>query len=201
MSPAGIILCGGQSSRMERPKAWLPFGDELMLQRVVRILRELCAPIVVVAAPGQDVPPLPTDVLVVRDQEKGRGPLEGLAAGLAAIRGKAEAAYASSCDVPFLKPAFVRRVADLRGEYAICVPKVGGYHQPLAAVYHVSVLSSVRRLLAENERRPLSLFDIVPMRVVEAHELVEVDPEFWSLRNVNTPAEYESALKELNSRR
>src|SRR5436189_72593 len=27
---AGIVLCGGQSSRMGRPKAWLPFGDELM---------------------------------------------------------------------------------------------------------------------------------------------------------------------------
>ena len=34
---AGIVLCGGRSSRMGRAKAWLPFGDELMLPRVLRL--------------------------------------------------------------------------------------------------------------------------------------------------------------------
>src|SRR5262245_21810446 len=102
MNVAGIVLCGGRSSRMGRPKAWLPFGGELMLARVVRLLREEADPVVVVAAPDQDVPPLPAEVVVVRDEEKGRGPLQGLAAGLDALRGRAEAAYLSSCDVPFL---------------------------------------------------------------------------------------------------
>src|SRR5207244_3557337 len=72
----GIVLCGGQSKRMGRPKAWLPFGDEVMLPRVVRLLGEIVKPVVVVAAPGQDVPPLPADMSVVRDEEKGRGPLQ-----------------------------------------------------------------------------------------------------------------------------
>src|SRR3954471_1186321 len=72
---AGIVLCGGQSSRMGRPKAWLPFAGEIMLPRVVSLLGEAVAPIVVVAAPGQDVPPLPPAVEVVRDPERGRGPL------------------------------------------------------------------------------------------------------------------------------
>src|SRR5215475_5887673 len=96
----GVVLCGGQSRRMGRPKAWLPFGGELMLPRVVRLLGEAVAPLVVVAAPGQDVPPLPTDVEIVRDPERGRGPLLGLAAGLAALRGRADVAYLSSCDAP-----------------------------------------------------------------------------------------------------
>src|SRR5579871_868681 len=135
----GIVLCGGQSKRMGRPKAWLPFAGELMLPRVVRLLGEAVRPVVVVAAPGQEVPPLPADVAVVRDEEKGRGPLQGLAAGLNALRGRAEAAYLSSCDVPFLRPAFVRRLVDLLGDHSICVPRVGEYHHPLAAVYRVEV--------------------------------------------------------------
>src|SRR5436190_16295070 len=121
----GIVLCGGRSSRMGRPKAWLPFGDELMLPRVVRLLGEVVRPIVVVAAPDQDVPPLPPDIAIVRDEEKGRGPLQGLKAGLEALRGKADAAYLSSCDVPLLLPAFVRRLVELLDEQQICVPKVG----------------------------------------------------------------------------
>src|SRR4051794_24421114 len=109
---------------MGRPKAWLPFGAELMLQRVVRLLGEVAAPLVVVAAPEQDVPALPDGVIVVRDEEKGRGPLQGLAAGLAVLSGRADAAYLSSCDVPFLLPAFVRRLIELRGDHAVCVPRV-----------------------------------------------------------------------------
>src|SRR5436305_11914835 len=103
MRVGGIVLCGGQSKRMGRPKAWLPFAGEIMLPRVVRLLREVVSPVVVVAAPDQDVPPLPADVAIVRDPERGRGPLQGLAAGLAALA-EVDAAYASSCDVPFLSP-------------------------------------------------------------------------------------------------
>ncbi|HUR55514.1 MAG TPA: NTP transferase domain-containing protein, partial [Gemmataceae bacterium] len=65
MQTAGIVLCGGRSSRMGRAKAWLPFGGETMLQRVVRVVGEVVSPVVVVAAAGQDVPPLPVGVRIV----------------------------------------------------------------------------------------------------------------------------------------
>src|SRR5579871_333960 len=150
----GVVLCGGQSSRMGRPKAWLPFGNELMLPRIVRLPGEAVAPIVVVAAPGQEVPSLPHEIEIIRDPERGRGPLQGLAAGLEALCGRADAAYLSSCDVPFLRPAFVRRLLDLLGDHAICVPRVGGYLHPLAAVYRLEVAPVVARLLAEDRLRP-----------------------------------------------
>jgi molybdopterin-guanine dinucleotide biosynthesis protein A len=193
----GIVLCGGQSKRMGRPKAWLPFGGEIMLPRVVRLLREDVAPIVVVAAPEQEVPPLPPDVQIARDEERGRGPLQGLAAGLTALKGRCDAAYLSSCDVPFLRPAFVQRLVDLLGENAISVPRVGDYHHPLAAVYRLGVYETVARLLAEDRLRPFFLFEAVPTRVVEAAELADVDLDFQTLRNLNTPEEYEAALREL----
>jgi molybdopterin-guanine dinucleotide biosynthesis protein A len=197
MNIAGIILCGGQSKRMGRPKAWLPFAGELMLPRVVRLLQQVVDPIVVVAAPEQDVPPLPDEIRIVRDDEKGRGPLQGLAAGLAALPQTVEGAYLTSCDVPFLRTAFVRRLVQLLGENCICVPRVGDYHHPLAAVYRLDVLPVVNQLLAENRLRPFFLFEKVPTRVVEAEELVDVDPGFRTLRNLNTPEEYEAALREV----
>jgi molybdopterin-guanine dinucleotide biosynthesis protein A len=181
---------------MGKPKAWLPFAGEVMLPRVVRLLGEVATPLVVVAAPGQDVPALPAGVEVVRDPERGRGPLQGLAAGLGALRGKAEAAYLSSCDVPFLRPAFVRRLIDLLGEHAICVPRVGGHLHPLAAVYRLGVAEVAARLLEVDRLRPAFLFDEVPTRIVQPVELADVDDSFQSLRNLNTPAEYEAALRE-----
>ena len=82
MQTGGIILCGGHSSRMGLPKLTLPFGPELMLQRVVRILHEVVEPIVVVRAADQELPPLPSSVIVAEDRRVSRGPLEGLQAGL-----------------------------------------------------------------------------------------------------------------------
>lgn len=200
MHVGGIVLSGGMSTRMGRPKAWLPFGDELMLPRVVRLLREVVSPVIVVAAPEQELPPLPAEIAIVRDEEKGRGPLQGLAAGLQALAGRADAAYLSSCDVPFLKPAFMRRLIDLLGDHAICVPSVGDYHHPLAAVYRLDVLSAVRGLLAADRLRPVFLFEAVPTRVVGAAELADVDPSFDSLCNLNTPEDYEAALRQQESR-
>jgi molybdopterin-guanine dinucleotide biosynthesis protein A len=196
MRVGGIVLCGGRSSRMGRPKAWLPFGAEVMLQRVVRVLHGVVDPVVVVAAPGQDVPQLPQGIEIVRDEVEGKGPLAGLAAGLASLEGRVDAAYLSSCDVPFLKPEFVRGVIALLGDAAISVPHVEGYHHTLAAVYRLGVLPHVRELLAANRLRPVFLFDTVPTRVIEPAELPNIDPEFASLRNLNTPEEYEAALRE-----
>ena len=65
MNLGAVVLCGGESRRMGRPKAWLPFGPELMLQRVVRLVGTVARPIVVVAAPGQDLPELPAGVSIV----------------------------------------------------------------------------------------------------------------------------------------
>jgi molybdopterin-guanine dinucleotide biosynthesis protein A len=198
MRVGGIVLCGGRSSRMGRPKAWLPFGGELMLPRVVRVLREVVDPVVVVAAPGQDVPPLPDGVEIVRDEVEGRGPLAGLAGGLTALAGKADAAYLTSCDVPFLTSAFVRRVIDLLGDRSVAVPRAEGYFHPLAAVYRISVRPLVEELLAADRLRPVFLFEAVPTRTIEPPELFDIDPALDSLRNLNTPEDYADALRSLN---
>lgn len=192
----GVVLCGGESRRMGRPKAWLAFGDELLLPRVVRLLGEVVAPIVVVAAPGQDVPIMPAEIEIVRDAEHGRGPLQGLAAGLEALRGRAEAAYVSSCDVPFLLPAFVRRLIGLLGHWAICVPDAGGFLHPLSAVYRIEIADVAARLLAANRLRSSLLIEQAPTRIVQPEEFADVDPTFQSLRNLNTLADYEAALRE-----
>jgi molybdopterin-guanine dinucleotide biosynthesis protein A len=75
---------------------------------------------------------------------------------------------------------------------------VDDFFHPLAAAYSVTVLPHVRALLAADRLRPVFLFDAVTTRVIEPHELADVDPEFRSLRNLNTPEEYEQALRDVN---
>jgi molybdopterin-guanine dinucleotide biosynthesis protein A len=119
-----------------------------------------------------------------------------LAAGLSALGDLADAAYLSSCDVPLLRPAFVRRMIDLLGDHAACVPNVDGRLHPLAAVYRRSVLAVANQLLADAQLRMTFLFDVVPTRFVTAAELTDADPNLCSLRNLNTPENYAAAVRE-----
>lgn len=191
----GIVLCGGRSRRIGLPKLSLPFGPEVMLARVVRLVAEAVEPVVVVAAAGQELPPLRRSVLVARDRQEDRGPLEGLAVGLAALPAGVEAAFAAACDQPLLLPAFVRRVIELSGGYDAAVPCIDGVAEPLSAVYRTSVLPQIEALLAADLRRPAFLLDRVRTRWIRADELTGADPQLQSLVNVNSLADYQTALK------
>lgn len=193
-----MILCGGRSSRMGSAKALLPFGDEPMLARVVRLLGEVAPRRVVVAATGQELPELPADVQIVCDRREGEGPLEGLAVGLAALESRVDAAYVTGCDVPLLVPQFVTRMfealVDRATEYDIAVPVEAGRHHPLAAVYRPPVAAVAERLLRDDRRRPFFLFQEVPTREVPVETLRDIDPDLATLANLNRPEDYRAAL-------
>jgi molybdopterin-guanine dinucleotide biosynthesis protein A len=201
MASAGIVLAGGRSSRMGTPKAALEWHGSTLLRRVAGLIgREVDGPVVVVRAPGQDLPDLPASIEVVEDEREGRGPLQGLAAGLAAVDGRADRAYVSSTDVPLLHPAFVRHVlGTLDGDADVALPHVGGYPQPLAAAYRTGLRERVERLLAEDRMRPAFLFEQSKVRRVDEAALradpvlAALDPALESVLNLNEPADYERA--------
>lgn len=179
---------------MGTSKALLPFGPETMLQRVVRVLGEVVAPIVVVAAPAQELPPLPASVLVTRDEREGRGPLEGLRAGLKGLPDGVDAAYVTSCDVPLLVAGFVMEMLALADGFDVAVVEIDGFPHPLSAVYRRSTLPHVEELLAHDRLRPVFLYDRVRTRRVRPEE-IRSDPTLQTLRNLNTRGDYEAALE------
>lgn len=191
----GVVLCGGHSRRMGRPKFSLPFGKEVLLQRVCRILSEVVSPIVAVAAADQEVPGLPDGVRIVRDEYDSQGPLAGIATGLDALRADVDAAFVTSCDAPLLRPEFVARLIELLGDHDVAAPTDGQYDHVLAAVYKTTLADHARRLLAEDRRRLLFLLEESNSLRIPVEELRNVDPNLDSLRNVNTPEDYEEVLK------
>ena len=222
-----LILCGGKSTRMGQSKAWLPFGHELLLPRVLRLLQTVTlpptaitptsisptaippttgvpspsptglSPLIVVAAVGQELPPLPADVEVLRDEFDALGPLAGLATGLSALAGRCDAVYATATDVPLLRPEFVQAiVAPLiaNPEIEIAIPKEGRFHHPLAACYRVRLAPIVRDLVTAGRLRPVFLLELARTLEIPLDVLRSVDPQLDSLRNCNTPEDYAAAL-------
>ncbi len=180
---------------MGLPKATLPFGPELMIQRVLRLLGEVVDPLVVVAAPDQELPELPSTVTVVRDRQEGIGPLEGLRGGLAAIGGRVDAAYVTGCDVPLLEPRFVRCLIDSLSDHQVAVPFDGKFFQPLAAVYRMDVLPEIETLMRASRMRPVYLYDAVDTCRVPIKKLEATDPGLGTLANLNHPEDYFEAVQ------
>jgi molybdenum cofactor guanylyltransferase len=199
---AGVVLAGGRSTRMGTAKADLEWHGSTLLHRVCGLIdRVVDGPVVVVRAPGQELPPLPAGVELSEDAREGRGPLQGLAAGLSALEGRAQAAYVSSTDVPLLHPAFVRRVlaAVAQEDVDVALPVAQGFRHPLAAAYRTDLLPDVEELIEADRMRPAFLFERCRVRELSEDELLadralaQADPNLLSLLNVNDPQEYERA--------
>jgi molybdenum cofactor guanylyltransferase len=202
MNLGAVVLCGGESRRMGLPKAWLPFGPERLLQRVVRLVGVVSQPIVVVAAPGQELPELPTGVSIVRDPVVGQGPLRGLVTGLLALQDLVELAYATATDVPFLEPRWITRLAELIGDHDLAIPHIGSEYHPLAALYRkTAVLPVIERMLDRGDLKLKAVVEQVHTRIVDDMELRPVDPQLSTLRNLNHPEDYEQALWDAGLRR
>jgi molybdopterin-guanine dinucleotide biosynthesis protein A len=186
---------------MGTSKAHLEWHGSTLLRRTAGIVaRGVDGPVVVVRAPGQELPALPADVEVVEDAREGRGPLQGIAAGLAHMRERADACFVSSVDVPLLHPLFVRRVvAALDDETDVVLPEAQGHRHPLAALYRTSLLADVEALIAADRMKPAFLFDRCRVKrlgdadLLGDRRLASADPQLASLINLNEPADYAAA--------
>ena len=188
---------------MGTPKAALEWHGSTLLGRTVGIMaRATSGPVVVVRTSGQDLPELPEGTLVADDPREGRGPVQGIAAGLAALTGRADVAFVSSTDMPFLHPAFIRRMLRVLEESEgtdIALPVARGHKQPLAAAYRVSLAGAAERLVKEDRLRPAFLFDECRVETLDDAALTRdpvlaaLDPDLDSVLNVNTPADYAAA--------
>jgi molybdopterin-guanine dinucleotide biosynthesis protein A/molybdopterin converting factor small subunit len=191
---SAVVLAGGKSSRMGSPKALLRFDDEPILAHIVRTLSRMFAEIIVVAAPDQELPSLP--VTVVRDQVVHQGPVGGLCYGLKATG--TDFSFVTSCDVAFLNPELISYLVSRISEYDVVVPHWQQRLQPLHAVYRRSVLPLLEDQLARAQLRPVYLFDRVRTCRVDEDEIRRFDPEGLSFLNMNTPQDYEEALRRWN---
>jgi len=186
-----VILTGGKSSRMGRPKALLPFDDEPLIAHIVRRLGRVFAETVVVAAPEQELPLLP--VVLVRDQVAYRGPVSGIYHGLKAAT--KDVCFVTSCDAPFLNLALISHLLSQIADWDVVAPFWQERFQPLHAVYRTKVAPLLKDQLERGELRPIFLYDKVRTRKIHEDEIRRLDPEGFSLLNINSPADYDAALQ------
>jgi molybdopterin-guanine dinucleotide biosynthesis protein A len=184
---AAVVLAGGASRRMGRDKATLTapgLDGTTLVERTVAVLRQRCAPVLVIAAPGQSLPDLPAAV-VLRDEARGIGPLLATGRGLrAAAAAGLERAYVSAVDMPGLSVALIDLLAGYDG-VDVVLPWDGRDHY-LAGVYRTGLAARIDDRVAAGQRSMRALADaVVTQRVV----LADDTPVRSALANLNTEAD------------
>lgn len=211
MTIGAVILCGGHSTRMGRDKAMLPFGNETLLARIVRLVGTAVTGRIIVVA-GADISvdlyrttcaELSASVELVKDDLPDSGPLEGLRRGLAALRLDTEMAFVCSCDMPLLQPGIILQLCSVLKEHppetVAVVPDVQGQLHPLCAVYRTSTAATAAGLLAKGERRLRAFVEALDVCRIGEDDLKLADSELDSFMNCNTPGDYENALRRAGS--
>lgn len=187
---SAIVLAGGLSRRMGRPKAFLRVGNASLIERVLAVAAEVAPEVLLVTNQPSWFRHLA--VPLVRDRFSGQGPLAGVHAGLAAA--SHPRAVVLACDLPFVSAALLRYLVSVGEGFDAVVPVVRGYPEPLVAVYAKSCLSAIEQLLTSAS--PVKIADFysqVSIRYVPEEELaplVEVEKAFF---NVNTPEDLAKA--------
>ncbi len=191
MQASLLVLAGGGSRRMGRPKAWLEVGDTFLLRYVVdRLAPAFSEVIVSFAEPEQLEVPLP--YRIVFDRKQSAGPLAGLEAGLLAAH--YEAVFAVACDMPYVTQeiAHMAIVAARRSDAAI--PRIDDRPEPVCGAYRRSALPAITEALDGGR---LKTADVVAE--LDVTWLEDLDPELF--RSLNTPEDLDRFHAELARQR
>jgi len=178
---AGFVLAGGESARMGRDKALLPYGGKTLVEHVARAVREAAGTVTLVGAPERYKA---LGLAAMADQREGCGPLAGIETAL--MRTRANWNLIVACDMPLVEASYLRSLLEAAEESdGQCLAPVCGSarRQPLCAVYHRSCLEKITEALEAGVRKVAEALE--RLRVVDW----PVEEDRW-LANINTAEDW-----------
>jgi molybdopterin-guanine dinucleotide biosynthesis protein A len=182
----GVILAGGQSSRMGSNKALLPYRGGLFIEVIHRLLSEIFTEVILVTNNPEHYQFLPCRK--VPDKFVGMGVLAGIHSGL--YHSGSPAILAVASDMPYLNEGLIRHLASRAETGGVLIPESPGGLEPLHAVYGRGCLNAIEEALQYGQRRIVSFFDRVTVNRMSAEQVARFDPDFDSFVNINTPGDY-----------
>jgi molybdopterin-guanine dinucleotide biosynthesis protein A len=190
LGATGFAVAGGESRRMGKDKALLPWGKTTLLDHTLQRLRLVCSEVRILSGerPRYEDRGVPVDTDVTR----GAGPLGGVYTGL--LRLKDGLGVFLAVDIPFVPYRLLRRLVELAGTHDAVVPLSPGGPEPLCAVYSARCLKAIAREIEAGQLKMTSFFHAVRVRGVSPEELAEFGNPEELFRNVNTIDDYSGLL-------
>lgn len=203
----GVLLAGGQSSRMGSNKALLELGGERVIESILREMSPVTPRIIIAANDRQSYQFLGQEIVL--DRYPGQGPLSGLHAALTSAG--TPWCIVSACDLPFVTTEvfrFLKQAAEEAESNQLeespdqaIIPVVGGRIQPLLAAYHNSALPALEHSLSAGRLRMTDWLGELRVRYILEEELLQHcggDAQY-AFFNMNHPEEYAQAQMKLKN--
>ena len=190
-----VIQAGGESRRMGRSKATVPFAGRPLICRLVERLAPVADDLVITTNEPENLVFLHStfpqyNIQLVCDEFDYRGALPGLYTALQAARNPYVAVVA--CDMVFASSSLVVAEAlamkESGADAVVPVNKHG--FEPFHAIYRrMGCLPAVRRALERGEKRAQAFFDEVNVLEFPQSKVLEAEPMGGCFINANTPDE------------
>jgi len=187
----GVILAGGESTRMGKNKAFIEINGKRIIDRTVSLFREIFDDVLLVTNMPLDY--IELKVRIVTDLVPGKGSLGGIYTGL--FFSYSPKAFFVGCDMPFLDRRVIQYFLSLAQTADIVVQRTKDYWQPLHAIYPRTLLKPIERLLQQGELKIIKTYQGMRVREVTGEELKRFDPDLHTLSNFNTPEELKKLLE------
>lgn len=179
-----VILCGGKSSRMGSNKALLEFSHRPLAQYMYEKMQKIFAEIYLVAK--DDTPFKEFSHQFIQERSEIYAPLIGIEASLQ----KLHQAFFISVDTPFVSGEMIEKMLESLGSEEILYAKSKERSHFLCGIYHQSILPKAREMIEKEDFKMSHLISQVRSAYVEFEDESAFD-------NLNTPNEYQKALKRI----
>ena len=186
------IVAGGRSRRMGRDKALVELDGRPMLEHVIKRVSGLGQAQTLLVS-NDHAAHARFGLPMVRDSLPDAGSLGGIYTAL--THSHSGHTLVVACDMPFLSPALLRHMLELReeGRFDVIVPRVDGYPQGLHAVYGQACVAPIRAQIEAGRLKVIGFYDQARVRYLDEDEWGPLDPTGRALGNVNTPEELAAA--------
>lgn len=202
-SLATIVLAGGRSSRLGKPKALLSLAGKPLIQHVVGRAKAFSKE-VLVCVKSLDQLNIPLEAKLVVDGIELNSPLAGVLAG--ALAAKEEFVFLTACDTPFISRSVVEKLLEKvmeKEHFNAAIPRwPNGFIEPLYAVYkRMALVKAVEEVLSEGSEPSLrNVISRLNPLFIPVEEL-KVDPRvFLNINSLRDLRVAEEVLVELEDK-
>lgn len=184
----GIILAGGENTRMGKNKAFLQVKGKKIIDRTMEIFGEIFEEIILVTNSNSILEYEHFTCQLVTDLIPGKGSLGGIYTGL--FYSSSFYSFVTACDMPFLNKEFIKYLTTRLDNFDVIVPRSPDGLQPLHAFYSQRCLKPVEELLKKDNLKITAFYPQIKLKEITPEEITSFDSKFISFFNLNSPQDW-----------
>ncbi|RMA97296.1 molybdenum cofactor guanylyltransferase [Hydrogenothermus marinus] len=192
-----ILLAGGQSKRMGRDKAFLPFDNKTFLRNILETLDNVCQKIIIVVNKDfslyeNQIKDLSSNIILTKDINPYEGPLNGVISAKDYI--KNDSVFIATCDTPIISTKIIKFLYENIEDYDTIIPNIDGKYQFLNTIYKKDSLEKAKQIYNSGIKSLKKWVDSLNKKIINKDILKKIDNNLLMYESINTPKDYKKFI-------